>query len=268
MKRRTVLRIFVGVAALYVVILIGLFLAQRWMIFPAPHDATSAPPPGFSAISLDTDDRLRLTAAYRRGSSALPTVLFFHGNGDSLRGGEAATRGLADAGYGVLLVEYRGYAGNPGSPSEQGLYRDGRAALGWLARRGIASRHVVLIGNSLGSGVATALAAERPVAGLVLVSGFTSMADVVAPRYPWLPVRLLLRDRFENRAALRRVRAPTLLLHGTADRMIPARHSVTLASAGKATTLALVPGAGHGLAYSPKAQALIVRWLARLQKPS
>ncbi len=268
MGRRTALRIVGGIAALYIGLLITLFFAQRWMLFPMPRDATAAPPAGFSAIRLDTEDGLHLASAYRAASATLPIILFLHGNGDSLAGAEIATRGLVAAGYGVLLVEYRGYGGNPDSPSEQGLYRDGRAALAWLEQHGIASRRIVLMGNSLGSGVATELATQKPVAGLVLVSGYTSMADVAAPLYPWLPVRMLLRDRFENRAKIPQVRAPILLLHGTADRLIPARHSMALAAAGGRATLGLVPGAGHDLVYMPKAQAMIINWLASLRGPA
>lgn len=265
MTGRLALWIVAAMGALYLLLLIGLFFGQRALIYPAPPGATHSPPPGFAAVRLDTEDGLRLAAAYRAASREQVTILFFHGNGDSLAGAEVATRGLAAAGYGVLLVEYRGYAGNPGSPDEQGLYRDGRAALAWLRQRGIASSRIVIMGNSLGSGVATAMAAETPAAGLVLVSGFTSMDDVVAPLYPWLPVRQLLRDRFDNRARLAKVTAPILLLHGTGDRLIPSRHSVTLAGAGKRVTLGLVPGAGHDLAYMPKAQAMVVEWLRRIE---
>ncbi|AQR74420.1 alpha/beta hydrolase [Sphingomonas sp. LM7] len=255
------LRIVAIVGALYFTMLGALFAGQRALIFPAPRDATTAPPPGFSGVVLETEDGLRLAAAYRRGSATLPTLLFFHGNGDRLTGAAAAARGIAAAGYGVLLVEYRGYAGNPGSPGEQGLYRDGRAALAWLEQRGIAPRCVVVIGNSMGSGVATENAGGAPVAGLVLVSGFTSLPDVVAPLYPWLPVRMLLRDRFDNRAKIARVEAPMLLLHGTADRLIPARHSIALAGAARKARLALVPGAGHDLAYTARSQTMILNWL-------
>ena len=199
MLSRIALRIFAGLSALYLVILLGLFLVQRTLLFPAPGEAGTELP-GYLAARLDTEDGLRLAAAYRPGSASLPTIVFFHGNGDSLAGADEATRAIGAAGYGLLLVEYRGYAGNPGSPGEQGLYRDGRAALAWLKQRRVSPGCIVVIGNSLGSGVATEIAAGAPVAGLVLVSGFTSMPDVVAPLYPWVPVRMLLRDRFDNRA--------------------------------------------------------------------
>ncbi|MDV3458320.1 alpha/beta hydrolase [Sphingomonas sp. HF-S4] len=205
-----------ALATLYLSMLLALFLLQRSLLFPAPCDASAAPLAGFSAVQLDTEDGLRLAAAWRAGSGARPTILSFHGNGDSLTGAEAATRAITQAGYGVLLVEYRGYAGNPGGPSEQGPYRDGRAALAWLEGRGVVSRCVVLIGNPLGSGVATEIAAGASVAGLVLVSGFTSMPDVVAPPYPCPPVRMLLRDSFDNRTKIARATIPDSPLRGTA----------------------------------------------------
>ncbi|WP_233503390.1 alpha/beta hydrolase [Sphingomonas psychrotolerans] len=256
------MRIFVALSALYFTIVLALFFTQRALLFPAPRGASAAPPPGFGAAQLNTEDGLRLAAAYRPNSGNLATIVFFHGNGDSLAGADDATRAIGAAGYGLLLVEYRGYAGNPGSPGEQGLYRDGRAALAWLMQRGVDFRCIVVVGNSLGSGVATEIAAGAPVAGLVLVSGFTSMPDVVAPLYPWVPVRVLLRDRFDNRAKIRRVEAPILLLHGTADHLIPARHSTTLAGVARNVRLGLVPEAGHALVYSARSQTMILRWLA------
>jgi uncharacterized protein len=262
MTSRMGLRIFVGLSALYLTIVLALFFAQRTLLFPAPRGASAAPPPGFVAAQLNTDDGLTLTAAYRPNSGNLATIVFFHGNGDSLAGADDATRAIGGAGYGLLLVEYRGYAGNPGSPGEQGLYRDGRAALAWLKQRGVDTRCIVVIGNSLGSGVATEIAAGAPVAGLALISGFTSMPDVVAPLYPWVPVRVLLRDRFDNRAKIARVKAPILLLHGTVDRLIPAHHSIMLASAARNVRLALVPKAGHALVYSAQSQTIILHWLA------
>jgi uncharacterized protein len=261
------LRVLGVVVGLYLAVLLALYLAQRGLIFPAPAGATLAPPPGFVRVAFDTEDGLRLGGAYRKAVAGRPTILFFHGNGDSLAGAEAATRRIAEAGYGVLLVEYRGYAGNPGAPSEAGLYRDGRAALAWLARHGVPAARTVLIGNSLGSGVATQLATEQKVAGLVLVSGFTSLPDVAAGHYRWLPVRPLLRDRFANRDKMGRVAAPVLVLHGEADTLIPAGHGVALAGAAKDATLELVPGAGHELAYSERAQAEIVAWLGRVAVP-
>ena len=248
---------------LYLASLALLFVVQRSLIYPAPRAPfpLQGSLPSFAEARLTTSDGLSLRALYRSARAGAPTLVFFHGNGDNMAGAEYATRLLGQAGFGLLLPEYRGYAGNPGSPSEEGLYRDGRAALDWLAARGVAPSATLLVGNSLGSGVATQLATERPVAGLALVSGFTSLPDVAARSMPFVPVRLLLRDRYENGAKLRGFDRPLLVLHGAADRLIPADHARQLAAASPRATLAIVPGAGHELAYLPEAQAAILRWV-------
>lgn len=187
-------------AAVYVAAVLGLSVVQRRLIYPAPRYAE--PPPGtvagFEELSLRTSDGLQLRAIYRSARGDRPTLVFFHGNGDSLRGALLATDRLVAAGYGLLLPEYRGYGGNPGAPTEAGLYRDGEAALHWLRQHHVPPGRTVLVGNSLGSGVATELATREPVAGLVLVSPFTSLADVAARHMRLLPARLLLRDRYDN----------------------------------------------------------------------
>lgn len=255
-------------AVMILAMLATVFLAQRTLIYPAPQPPVQGVPPGMLTATLQTDDGLPLHAAYRPAAAGLPVIIFFHGNGDSLAGAAAATERLGAAGYGLLLVEYRGYGGNPGSPSESGLYRDGRAALAWLAARGMKREDVVLIGNSLGSGVATQLASEGRVAALVLVSGFTSLTDVVSGLYPWAPVKLLLRDRYDNQAKLARISAPVLVLHGTHDTLIPVAQGEQLAAASAKATLIRVDRAGHDLAYLPVSQERIAAWLARLPRGS
>ncbi|MES2986904.1 MAG: alpha/beta hydrolase [Pseudomonadota bacterium] len=257
------MRMGVGVlAGLYLAVLLVLAFAQRSLIYPAPSPPVTNMPAGFVAVQLLTADGLTLIAAHKAGQPGRPVAIFFHGNGDSLSGAATATQALAESGYGLLLVEYRGYGGNPGKPSEPGLYSDGRAAMRWLGAHGVPAHRIVLIGNSLGSGVATQLATERPLAGLVIVSGYTSMADVIGTHYPWVPVRLLLLDRYDNRSKLARVTAPILILHGTVDTLIPVSHAKTLASATRHGTLQLIEGVGHELAYQPAGQLPIVHWLA------
>ena len=254
----------VGLAScLYLLAAAAMFLFQRRLIYPGQG---SAPVPlerlaGYHDVALRTADGLSLRGAYRPSVGGRPTIVFFHGNGDSLAGAELATHGFMEVGYGVLLPEYRGYGGNAGEPSEEGLYADGRAALDFLARAGCAPAHVILIGNSLGSGIAVQLAGERRTAALVVVSGFTSLLAVAALHVRWLPVRWLMRDRYDNRSKIGSVEAPTLLLHGTADRLIPLSMAETLASNGRHATVERFPGAGHELAYRPEAQEAVLRWL-------
>lgn len=159
-------------------------------------------------------------AWYWPASAGQRTVAVMHGNAGHIghRLGTAAP--YVAAGYGVLLVEYRGYGGNPGRPSEEGLVADGRAALDWLAAEGVPPDRTVLYGESLGTGVAVRLATEYPVAGIVLEAPYTAVVDVARSRFWFLPVGLLLQDRFESLGRLADVSAPILVLHGTADRVI------------------------------------------------
>ncbi len=237
-----------------------LYTQQRRLIFPAPSQYPQAPPPGFQLVHTQTDDGLRLSAFYRAAQPDQRTILFFHGNGDNLLGAIQATRGLAANGNGLLLVEYRGYGGNLGSPGEAGLYRDGDAAMRWLAAEGVAARDVVVVGNSIGSGPATEMALRYDVAALVLVSGLSSLPDVVAEAMPFVP-RALVRDRFDNAAKLARVRAPVFLMHGAADTLVRPANLERLRAARPDATVALVAGAGHELAYTAAAQAILVGWI-------
>ncbi|MGV3731521.1 MAG: alpha/beta hydrolase [Sphingopyxis sp.] len=237
-----------------------LYTQQRRLIFPAPAQYPEAPPPGFRLVHTQTADGLRLIAFHRAAQPDQRTILFFHGNGDNLLGAIQATRGLAANGNGLLLAEYRGYGGNPGSPGEAELYRDGDAAMRWLAAAGVAPGDVIVVGNSVGSGPATEMARRHDVAALMLVSGFSSLPDVVGEAMPFVP-RALVRDRFDNAAKLARVRAPVFLMHGDADTLVTPANLERLRAARPDATVALVAGAGHELAYTAAAQAILVGWI-------
>jgi uncharacterized protein len=258
-------RLFVGLMALSVLYLTGLaslFTIQRSLIYPAP-DRPWPSAEGFATVSYPTADGLPLRAFYRAAAPGKPTIVFFHGNGDSLSGSLVATQAYAAAGYGLLLHEYRGYAGNPGSPNEAGLYADGRAARVWLAGKGVPLDKQVLIGFSLGTGVATQLALEQPPAALVLISPYTSIPDAVAFRFRGLiPAQLLVRDRFETAAKLGQVRAPILILHDRDDASIPVTQGQRLTSLAPGAKLVLFSGYGHQLGFAAEAQAAGMEWLA------
>lgn len=243
-----------------------LYTQQRRLIFPAPTQYPQAPPPGFGLVHTATDDGLRLAAFYRPAASGKKTILYFHGNGDNLLGAIEATRGFAANGNGLLLVEYRGYGGNPGSPGEAELYRDGDAAMRWLAAEGVAARDVIVVGNSIGSGPATEMALRHDVAALMLVSGFSSLPDVVGEAMPFVP-RWLVRDRFDNVGKLARVKAPVFLMHGDADTLVKPANLARLQRARPDATVVVVTSAGHELAYTPAAQAILIEWLNALGEP-
>ena len=132
-------------------------------------------------------------------------------------------RAYLNAGLGVLLTTWRGYSGNPGTPTEDGLYADGRAARAFLRARGCGDARQILYGESLGTGVAVHLARESTPAALVLEAPFSSVVDIASGRFPLLPVRLLIVDRFDSAAKIGKVAAPVLIVHGERDRTIPVR---------------------------------------------
>ena len=205
--------------------------------------------PGGRDVVLDTEDGIRLGAWYLPAAVGQkgPAVLVFNGNaGDrSLRAQLAA--GLSRLGMSALLFDYRGYGGNPGRPSEDGLAADARAALTWLAAQPeVDPDRIVYFGESLGAAVAIGLAVERPPAALVLRSPFTSLADVGRVHYPWLPVGRVLIDRYPSIDRIGSLSAPLLVIAGDRDDIVPESLSKRLYEAAPdPKRYLLVPGAGH-----------------------
>lgn len=151
---------------------------------------------------------------------AKPVIIYFHGNGGALNLRAQRFARLAEEGFGVVGVSYRGYGGSSGRPSEDGLIADGVAAYEFAVKHYTPAR-VALWGESLGTGVAVAVAAEAPVAKLVLETPFTSAADVGASVYPFLPVRWLMKDQFRSDLRIKQVKVPVLILHGDRDSVVP-----------------------------------------------
>lgn len=227
--------------------LAGLCILQRRLIyFPeqeVPPVATMLPTA--RTVPITTSDGLTLTGWFLPAVQPRAAVLVFNGNAGNRAHRVLLARALADRGLSVLLFDYRGYGGNPGTPSEEGLATDAAAAAATLADLSD-GEPLVFFGESLGAAVAARLAVESPPAALVLRSPFTSLADVAAVHYPLVPARLLLRDRFETLEAVRQVEVPVLVVAGSADPVVPADLSrfVHQAAAPGARWL-LVEGAGH-----------------------
>jgi fermentation-respiration switch protein FrsA (DUF1100 family) len=198
------------------------------------------------AVEITTGDGLRLLAWYLPAPADRPVVAYFHGNGGNLGYREARMMQFAAAGFGALFLEYRGYGGNPGSPTEDGLYIDARATLDFLSAQGVDPARLVLYGESLGTGVAVRMASERSVGALVLEAPFSSIADVAQQRYWFVPVRFLLKDKFDSMTRIGTVRAPILMLLGERDRIVPPQFGRALfAAAPEPKELWLAPDGGH-----------------------
>lgn len=202
----------------------SLFLRQRQLLFRPDRRRPPLGPLaalGVRAVRLTTADGLDLSSWYLAPPGERPVIAYFHGNGGHIgHRAERLLRFVRD-GYGVLMLEYRGYGGNPGRPSEAGFYADARAVLDFLADEDVASERIVLYGESLGSAVAVRMAAERAVGAVILESPFTSIAAVAQHHYPYVPVGLLMRDPFDAGSRIDRVRAPILMLQGGGDRVVP-----------------------------------------------
>lgn len=260
---RIAIRVLVFVATAYLAVLAILFVFQSRFIYPAPQ-APAALARGYEEVVLETADGLRLRAFYSPARDGLPTLVYFHGNGSNLSGAVNSNGMNVAAGIGALLVEYRGYGGNGGEPSEQGFYRDGEAAMAWLSAQGIARDDTVIIGNSIGSGVATEMAARHGSRALVLIAPFTSLPDVAGERLWWLPARPLVRDRFDNLAKLPDIDRPVLVQHGTADSLIPHDYGRRLAGAAPAGRFQSFDGKGHDLSFQQESKIARRDWILAL----
>lgn len=239
------------VSVLVIVTLVGVALLwslqRRLIYFPSPGPlppAATALPNGHD-VGFTTRDGIDLAGWYFPVDGADAAVLVLPGNGGDRSMRVPIAAALNRMGLSVLLVDYRGYGGNPGAPSEEGLAADARAAQSWLAARPGVER-IGYYGESLGAAVAVELATERPPQALILRSPFTSLPDVGATHYPWLPVRWLLRDRYPSIDRIGSLRVPLLVIAGDRDDIVPEPMSRRLyEAANEPKRYVLVPGSGH-----------------------
>lgn len=228
----------------YLAIVAAAFAFQRQLIH-LPDTSTPEAPDDAEEVTLTTADGLELTAWFLTVDDPVSTVLVVPGNAGNRALRLPLARGLVDRGHAVLLLEHRGYGGNPGRPSEAGLHADAGAARDHLeARAGVDAATIVHLGESLGSAVVARLSAEREPGALVLRSPFPELADVARRQLPFLPIGLLLRDRYPAAEHLAAVSAPTLVVAGAADRTVPHHLSEEVAE-GAGAELVTVDGADH-----------------------
>ena len=231
-------------AGVYLLVLGLMFAFQRSLMYPASSerpDLDLLGIPGLREIQIETADGLTLFHGYRPPLEADgPVVVAFHGNAGNIAHRAHKFRPLLDTGVGMLLMEYRGYAGNPGSPTEADLVSDGRGVLTWLAEEGVPPERTLLYGESLGTGLAVQLAAwqartstaeggqARPYAGVMLEAPFTSTADVAQRIYWFLPARWLLLDQWDSSAHIGAIDTDLLVIHGEHDRTVSVDFGRTL----------------------------------------
>ncbi len=236
-------------AIVYVAAVALLFVYQRKLIyFPdirhvAPAEVGLA---GMSEVTLTTPDGERLVAWWSEPRNGKAVILDFQGQGGAPSHRAHRIQPFIGDGYGILTLAYRGYGGSTGQPTEAALIADGKLAFDWLRSRGVEAGRIVVFGESLGTGVAVQVAADRPAAGVILDSPYSSLADVAQGRFPWIPVRWLMLDKFDSTAHIGKVRAPVLIYHGDRDTIVPYELGQRLYAAATSHKVMLtIPGGFH-----------------------
>lgn len=251
-------------AAAYLGVAAVLYFMQRQLLYrpDVTFAAVPASLPGAVARTITTSDNQTLNAWFIPPAAGKPILLYLHGNAGNLTGRAARFALLTAQGAGLLAIDWRGYGGSSGSPSETGLMRDAQAAYdAALAIVGTPQR-IVIIGESLGSGPAVALAARLPSAGLILDAPYSSILDVAADRYWMFPASLILTDQFRSDLKIGEIKTPLLVLHGDEDRVVPIRFGEKLfAHAPQPKEFIRVPGRGHLVLAVPDVLPRVQAWI-------
>lgn len=259
-----------GVAAIIVMLYLALtatvYLSQRSLLYH-PDNTIGAPSDygGDKMQALITEDPEKRVHWYGKGPhETAPVIVFFHGNAGHMGYRVFKTNFLMSQGYGVLLVGYRGYGTNSGSPTEQGLYEDARSALNTLISQGITNSQIILYGESLGTGVAVQMAAEGYGSALILEASYTDMAELAFHHYPIFPVSLLLKDRYSSIEKIGKIQMPKLFLHGERDEIIPMKFGSQLFDAAPEPKIwKNITTAGHNDLFEHGAATIIAEFLSQ-----
>jgi fermentation-respiration switch protein FrsA (DUF1100 family) len=261
--------------AIYVLAIVGMAVFQRRFLYFPDRRLTHPAEAGMSGVEelrLMTDDGETLVAWHVRPREGRPLILYFHGNGGALADRVPRFRMFAASGYGLLAVSYRGYGGSTGSPTQAGLMRDGGAAHREARTQGYEGDRIVLMGESLGTGVATAIAATHEAAALVLDSPYLSAVDVAAAHFWMLPVRWLMFDRFRSDLAIHDVHIPVLIVHGDEDNIVPINSAKRLfLLANEPKIFMSVSGGGHLALGSAEVFPRVREWIdaaIKVKRPS
>lgn len=252
----------------YALIGAAMYFGQRRLMYHPEPGRTEPAAVGLSQVSeriIETPDGETVLAWYGKAQPGQPTLLYFHGNAGSLASRSERIAKYLSLGRGMFMMTYRGYAGSTGSPSEAANVADAKLAYDALLKEGVRPEDIVIYGESIGSGVAVQVAAEKKAAGLILDAPYTAMVDLASGQYPWLPVRLLLQDRYESRNFIATIKCPLLIIHGEKDEIIPvemARAMFALASEPK--TIVTFPDAGHADHYMFGSYDAINAWIDKL----
>lgn len=214
-----------ALAIAYIAIIAYMFFFQRTLLYHPDKDMRLPSYYGLDmqAIALLAEDKTEITAWYKE-KKGKPYIVYFHGNAGNLGLRSEDLKAFINEEFGVLAISYRGFGTSSGSPTEEGLYQDARAAITFLKKSGVAEKDMVLYGESLGTGIATKMATEINARALILEAPYTSIAKRAREIYPFIPVELLVEDNFESIEKIKTVRIPVLIMHGEIDNVMPVHH--------------------------------------------
>lgn len=264
------LSVVVMVAVVYGGLVAGSYAIQRKLIYFPDRNRPNPAEFGaghFQEVVLRTEDELELLSWYvPPAGDGAPVLVYLHGNSGHIGPRAPKLRPYLEAGFGAMLVGYRGYGGNPGDPSEDGLYRDGDAAVAWLRDQGFELDAMIFYGESLGTGVAAELATRHEVRALVLEAPFTSLPDAGQHAYPFLPVRQLTWDQFDTLGKIGQINMPVMVLHGEEDRVVPAHMGRAVYEAAPQPKHShFIPDFGHEEMVDLGAPDKVLGWLYSLR---
>ena len=226
MNKKRMYNLFLGslVVIVYLLVTLGLFIYQRILLFhPVENnyygDKLTVE---VKKIQIPTQDNIKLLAWYhKKDIKKYKTILYLHGNAGSLENRIHKINHFNDMDINFLLLAWRGFSGNEGKPTEQGLYLDARSAVSWLINEGVKEENIIIYGESLGTGVAAEISQNKKFAGVILESPFTSMIAAAKSKYPIFPIKLLLKDKYESDKKIKNIKSPILIMHGEIDKIVP-----------------------------------------------
>ena len=218
------LKIIIGILVIYTSLLLLLFIFQRNLMYHPDENNYSGDKleVDIKKVKINTSDGLDLLGWFhKKDLKRFKTIIYFHGNAGKLENRIHKLNHFKDMDVNFLIIAWRGFSGNDGKPSEESLYIDGNSAIKWLKNLGLSEKDIIIYGESLGTGVATEIAKNNNFAGLVLETPFTSMIEAAKNFYPYIPVRILLRDKYENDKKIKNINIPVFVMHGEADQIVP-----------------------------------------------
>ena len=218
------------VLAYFIIILFVYFYQRNLLYHPSENNYLNDKITfNYEEIFIETDKKIKLKSWFiKKDLDKFKTILIFHGNAGNLFNRVYKLNELNKLDVNVLLISWRGFSGNKGKPTEKNLYHDAEEAVKWLNNRGAISKNIILYGESLGTGVATELGTSNAFGGIILESPFTSIANAAKIYYPYLPVNIILKDRYDSIGKIENITTPILIMHGKKDNIVPQKMGLEL----------------------------------------